>query len=445
MGHSLERAALVDTRHYGDFAASASLRRLVGGNVAARVAALISLGLATLLVARIGGPATVGQYALLRVIPGLAGVVASAGLPTACAYFLARRDARREVPWAIFGIAIVSGLAATVGWLAALPLLRSLFFRDTSTPLLALAGITVASQLLVATAKSCTQGLGDMRGANRLITLEELTFLPPFAVLAPLPISHLAATILALLASDLGTAAYGWVALARTGFFAGAARPSRKTVANVMSYGARGQLGGVMTLLNLRLDFILLGSFAGPAVVGSYAVASKFAELLRVPSLAINYVLYPRFARQGAAIAAEGVRRLVPRALLLMVVLAGVVAACVNPLIPWLYGRDFRAAIGPAYILVAGLITDGVGAVVSAWLLGCGRPGLNSLSVGAGVLVTVALDVALIPAHHASGAAVASAAAYLSVTACLLITFCFVQRKRRSLRPATPAMDRVHA
>jgi O-antigen/teichoic acid export membrane protein len=415
-----------------------ALRRLVGGNVAARVVALVALGIATLLVARIGGPTTVGQYALLRVIPGLVGVVASAGLPTACAYFLARPAAHREAPWAIFGIAVVSGLLATAAWLVALPLLRSLFFRDTSTSLLALAGATVASQLLVATAKSCTQGLGDMRGANRLIMLEEFTFLPPFAVLAPLPISHLTATIVALLVSDLGTAGYGWIVLTRTGFFTASTRPSRATVVHVLSYGARGQVGGVMTLLNLRLDFILLGSFAGPAVVGSYAVASKFAELLRVPSLAINYVLYPCFAREGPAMAAEDVRRMATRALLLMIVLAGLVAACVNPLIPWLYGHDFRAAIVPAYILVAGLVTDGVGAVVSAWLLGCGRPGLNSVSVGAGVVVTVALDVALIPAHHAVGAAVASAAAYLSVTACLVITFVLVQRKQRQARSAVP-------
>ena len=421
-------------------------RRTVGGNVAARAAALVSLGIATLLVARVGGPATVGQYALLRVIPGLVGVVTSAGLPTACAYFLAGRGAGREIPWTLFGIAAVAGAGATAAWLVALPVLRSLFFSETSTPLLAIAGATVASQLFVATAKSCTQGLGDIRGANRLIVLEELTFLPPFVVIAALPVGHLSATVWALLASDIGTAGYGWFALTHRGFFNGATRPTRNTVTQVLSYGARGQVGGVMTLLNLRLDFILLGSFAGPAVVGSYAVASKFAELLRVPSLAINYVLYPRFAREGPAVAANGVRRMAPRALLLMVVFAALVAAGVNPLIPWLYGSDFRSAIGPAYVLVAGLVTDGVGAVVSAWLLGCGRPGLNSLAVGAGVAVTIALDVALIPAHHAMGAAIASTAAYVSVTACLLIAFRVAQRTpHRGAHRRLAAIDRVHA
>ena len=55
----------------------------------------------------------------------------------------------------------------------------------------------------------------------------------------------------------------------------------------------RGQLGGMLTLLNLRLDFAILGALAGPAVLGVYAVASKYAELLRLPGLAVTYVLLP--------------------------------------------------------------------------------------------------------------------------------------------------------
>jgi len=66
-------------------------------NVGARVAALVSLAVATLVIARAGGPAAVGPDALLRVLPGLAGVVISSGLPGAVTYFLAgpHRDDRR--------------------------------------------------------------------------------------------------------------------------------------------------------------------------------------------------------------------------------------------------------------------------------------------------------------------------------------------------------------
>lgn len=415
----------------GQRARRATTRRLIGGNSVARVGALVALGLATLLVARIGGPTVVGEYALLRVIPGLVGVVASAGLPTACAYFLARDGSDRTVPWSLVSVAVVSGMVATAAWLSCVPLLRALFFDGMSDGLVALAGATILTQLMVSTAKGCTQGSGDMRGANRLIVIEEASFLPPFLTLIPMPIGHLTATIWALLLADVGAAAYGWIVLTRRGMFHGAARPTRSTVAAVLSYGARGQVGGVMTLLNLRLDFVLLGSLSNAAVVGSYAVASKFAELLRVPSLAMNYVLYPRFAREGPDLAARSVRRLAPRALLLMAVCAALVAAAVGPLIPWIYGADFRSAVSPAYVLVAGLVTDGVGAVVSAWLLGCGRPGLNSLAIGAGVAMTLLLDVLLIPSHQAMGAAVASAAAYVTVTVSLLLVFGIARRAGR--------------
>jgi hypothetical protein len=47
------------------------------------------------------------------------------------------------------------------------------------------------------------------------------------------------------------------------------------------------------------------------------------------------------------------------------------------------------------------------------------------------VIITVALDIALIPTHHAMGAAVASAASYLTVTGCAVLAFRFLQRGNR--------------
>ena len=53
------------------------IRGLFVGNVAARLAALGALAAATVLVARVGGPELVGAFTLLRVLPGLAGVLAA--------------------------------------------------------------------------------------------------------------------------------------------------------------------------------------------------------------------------------------------------------------------------------------------------------------------------------------------------------------------------------
>ena len=63
--------------------------RAVLDNITARLVAVVALGLGTILVARVGGAEDVGVLALLRVVPGLVGVLAACGLPGAMGYFLA--------------------------------------------------------------------------------------------------------------------------------------------------------------------------------------------------------------------------------------------------------------------------------------------------------------------------------------------------------------------
>src|SRR5204863_234296 len=71
--------------------------------------------------------------------------------------------------------------------------------------------------------------------------------------------------------------------------------------------------GTLMQLLNLRFNFILLGGLAGPAALGIYADAAKYAEFLRLLPIAANWVLYPQFARSDAAHAMKTSRSLILR------------------------------------------------------------------------------------------------------------------------------------
>ena len=125
--------------------------------------------------------------------------------------------------------------------------------------------------------------------------------------------------------------------------------------------------------------------------------------------------------------ASRNTAALLPRAFLLTVLAAVPLAAAV-PLLPLVYGPAFSAAVIPALILLGGLVGEGVAGVVSAYLYGVGRPGANSLGVGVAVLVTVVLDLTLIPRYHVIGASVASAAAYLTSSGALLACYFTVRR-----------------
>ena len=244
--------------------------RVFGGNVAARLGALGSAFVATLLLAWSGGPELVGVYALLHVLPGLIGLILSAGLPAAIAYFLADSDrADDRLPLTIVSMALAGGTAGAVLWIFAAPALQHVLFPGVPLSIVALAGALVLSRLVVTTAKSCCQGSDDLPGANAVIFAEEV---------------HVPAGVWPRLGGGRpgpGRRGHGTAPRRLPDVVArlGATRPegalSRRTTAcgrgarRIAAYGVRAQVGVIVTQLNLRLDYLLLVAFTSPATLAS--------------------------------------------------------------------------------------------------------------------------------------------------------------------------------
>jgi O-antigen/teichoic acid export membrane protein len=357
----------------------------------------------------------------------------SGGLAGAITYFLAgptHGDPR--VRATVIAIAIAGGTGGALLWILGTPLLQHMFFRHLSLGLITVVSVLVISRMSVITAKAAAQGSGDLRGSNLTILFEELLFLPAFGLLLALKVHGDTAVIAALILSDAATSSVAWTRLARKGFFTQLGRPSVELARRIYMFGLRGQLGSLLMLLNLRYNFVLLAALAGPVALGIYAVASKYAEVLRMLPIAANWVLYPRFARADARAAKEDSRRLIPRAGVVTAVTAVPLALAAGAVVPLLFGEAFRAAVLPAQILLIGLAAEGVSGVSSAFLLGRGKPGLNSLGAAAGVVVTVILNFMLVPRYGAVGAAIASSIAFLTTTTTLYLLYRQVTRSMPS-------------
>lgn len=95
----------------------------------------------------------------------------------------------------------------------------------------------------------------------------------------------------------------------------------------------------------------------------------------------------------------------------------------------------------PGQLLLIGLSVEGAAGVVTAYLFGRGRPGLNSMATFGGVVVTVGLDLLLIPHFRLVGAAVASTAAYLTTTS--LLVLCFLATRPIDAQPVVAAGEPV--
>jgi O-antigen/teichoic acid export membrane protein len=418
--------------------------RTVMANTSARVLAIVGLAVATVVVARVGGPAAVGEYALLRMLPGLVGVLCVLGLPGALAYFLAepRRDTPRLWP-TLVAIAAFGAAAGTVVWVVAAPLLARTFFPQESSAMIAAAGATVSTQLLLTVGKTALQGLEDRRGGDIVIAAEELAFLPCYLLPLAAGLHGAAAIVAGLALADLLVAAEAWrrvgrrLGWSRFGLARGWwGRPDAELGRAVASYGIRGQVGGLITLLNLRLDFAILGAMAGPAVLGGYAVASKYAELLRLPGTALTWVSYPRLAALDAEAAAAWARRVLKPAMLGVLLGAVPLFAVAGPAMRLLYGAEFDSAVPPARVLLVGMLLAGGSGVASGYLYGRGNPGRNSVVMGVGLAFTVVLDILLIPRYGAMGASIASTVAYLCTDALLIALLLRLSARTREPVPA---------
>lgn len=399
--------------------------RAVVDNMGSRIVAITAVTAVTVLVARSGGPSDVGVLALLRVLPGLAGVLAACGLPTAMGYFIAgpERDHPRLWP-TLIAVMVAGGLAGTLLWFALAPMIQRFIISSTTVAVVAAAGITVFTQLPVSVAKSSLQALDDLRGSNLVTAGEEVAFLPPYLAGYVAGMRGPWLIVFSLLVADIMVAVPAWVRMSRRVRKTGLRMSGRADLGlgrRVVLFGTRSQVGGVMGLLNLRFDFVVLGVMAGPAAVGTYAVASKYAELLRLPALAVTWVAYPRVARMGASSFGPRARQLMAPLLAFGVLSAAALSLLAFPLFPWVFGEEFQAAIWPAVIILCGLVVEPAAGFGSAFLLGSGRPGLNSMLLGTGLVVTLVLDLLLIPGHAAVGAAWASAAAYLSTDVLLVL------------------------
>ncbi|MEA2588678.1 MAG: hypothetical protein QOH66_1605 [Actinomycetota bacterium] len=420
--------------------------RPVVANLAAQLGALVCLAAASVVIARTGGAAAVGNYSLLRLLPWLAGRLLSCGMPSCITYFLAgpSRDNPRLRP-TIIALTLGAGAVGTGVWILLAHVLQDSLFHTMAVNLIAFAGIAVFTQLSVTTTKACLQGEGDLTGMNWAIFLEELLFVPAFGIAWAAGLRGTGAVILALVLADMATTAWICLRLSRHNFFA-RGLPSVRLARQLASFGARSQIGDFLWLTSLRLDFAFVTFFAGPVTLGIYAVASRVAELLRLVPVAFAWVLFPSYAKDGKSLALPKARALLPRATLITMAAATPLALGSYVFIPVLYGPAFRPAILPTEILICGLATIGVTGVIGPFLRGIGRPGLESLAVGAGAVLTLGLDVVLIPRHHAAGAAVASSVAYLTTTALLLIAFFRVRRSHAAgARAPAPRLPQLAA
>jgi len=409
------------------------LRSIFVQNVASTLATsglLLILAIGTsATIARVLGPEKKGFLALAILLPNMLSLFFSGGLNVANVYLIGSGKLKTDVLTAN-GLAFIlliaplgtglMALAYALGWLEQ-------WLPGVPALLLILGVILFPIFLLNVILRAIFQGMQQIRTVNLLMAIQGgVTFLLTLFFLIGLDFDIEAAMLAAMVGAVISLLTLLWL-LHRSGV---PLRPRwrHNVMSKTLSLGLRGYVGNVLQFFNYRLDLFIINFFVGGAAAGTYTVSVAMAELLWYLPRAVGFVIFPK----SSATRSEIMNIYTPRifaATLGITLLGGIGLALVGPwLIGLVYGPEFSPAYWPLLALLPGVILLGGGKVLTNEIAGRGYIHYNSINAGLSLIITLTLDLLLIPRWGIMGAAVASSVAYATTFFTAIIFYARVSR-----------------
>jgi O-antigen/teichoic acid export membrane protein len=202
-------------------------------------------------------------------------------------------------------------------------------------------------------------------------------------------------------------------------------RPDVELTKSIVRFSAVIGAGGVVGLLNSRVDLLMVGQLDSDRSAGIYASALAVSDTLLLFSAAMAIASYPRIGRPdpvaAAKLTATGVRHT-----LMVVVPAGIAAALFAPTaIELLFGHRYAEAAGPLRVLCFGSAVSAAGPLLSNYFtVQLGRPGIGVRLAALSAGVTIVFGIVLIPPFGEMGAAFATTLGSAAGAVAAVVMFC---------------------
>jgi O-antigen/teichoic acid export membrane protein len=367
---------------------------------------------AVLILARALGPSGRGTVAFLTVSALIVAGLVTAGVPSANTVLVPQRpDDRRALLANLIVYTVASCLVGGIVWFGTLLLVPSLRPSGVGTVVLILfmAG-TVFAGLVDA-------GLAFILASRRTTAMAAIVATAPWSYAAILGVLQTTVGLDVTRAGIAWVSAYGlWASMlvAANVHWAGVGRPSRPLFRETLRFGVRAWVGGTARFLNFRLDQTMMPYLATETALGLYAVSVNVSEILFYVPAAVGMLLVPRVA------ATESTKRL-PRTLaahrmtILITTISTLIALVLGPLlIVLVFGPAYQRSVVPFLLLLPGAIGFSFTRIFGNALMGSSLPGRSSIEAVVALATGILLDLVLIPAFGASGAAVAASVALLA-------------------------------
>jgi O-antigen/teichoic acid export membrane protein len=392
--------------------------------LATRIAAFVFSLASNIILARSLGPEGRGIYAVAVLIPAVVAMIAQLGFQAANVYHTSKRLLPMdEIVGHSVSLALLLGTVCFGVILGYIELTHSTRFLGIGSEFVLISCVALPFSL----ATIFFQGI--QQGAERFVQFN-VVLLTQYAA----PAVCLFVALVLLRGQTLG-AVGAWTASAiLTSLVAawGVGRLARlslrlrvPTVRMLLRFGIFSYLGTLTSFVNYRFDVFLVNFFSGARQVGLYSVGTGLAEVVWYLANAAGIVLAPRVASAGSQ-EGDRVTEAVTRVVALLALMAAGGLALLAPFVVVLFfGAAFAESAWAVWLLLPGIVTFSVGRILSMYLLGRNRLKVDLVASFVGLVLTLTLDLLLIPRFGFRGAAVASSIAY---TVAMLVNLVWVVR-----------------
>ncbi|MEV0351900.1 polysaccharide biosynthesis C-terminal domain-containing protein [Nonomuraea sp. NPDC050680] len=172
-------------------------------------------------------------------------------------------------------------------------------------------------------------------------------------------------------------------------------------------YTAPRSVAGAIQAVFQRLDIVVVALLGGPVQAAVYTAATRFKVVGQLANQGLAQAVQPRLVRALADGELGRARELYQAATIWLVLLTWPVWLGYAALAPWLlrlFGPGYGAAVPVALVLAGTMMMATACGMVDVVLTAAGHTTASLLNLVVAIACTVALDVALIPAHGAFGA-----------------------------------------
>jgi O-antigen/teichoic acid export membrane protein len=388
---------------------SDSVARVVASNTAWRLVAFVARAVAglaaTVLVARLEGPASLGLFQLALMVTLLSSFAVALGLPKLLVREIARRPDQgpRWLETSLFMV-LASGSATTGLVLVATVALGS------PTDVVIVLGLAAAALAFDAAARV----LFGMFWAWERMHLEAVTTcLQEAAFVAGTAIAlftgwGVPGVMLAYLVSRAVGAAIGWALASRLAGVTLVPRLRRGTARPLLRRTMPFAVDDALSLAYIRVDSVLIGILQGTTAVGLYQAAANLVIYLNILPRMLNYSLYARLSRAWPDDTGD-LRRLRDASLRLVgafgvpLMVASILLA--PEIVRMIYGPRFDGASAALRLLALVIPIRMLGHTLGTALTAVDRQTQRMWAVAAAAVTNIALNLYAIPRWSYLGAA----------------------------------------